>query len=341
MIKFLSIINLIIAAQALFLVVHFFLKKKGEQLLNQLLGFLCFCFAILSIRTYNYFYPFLDVESVWIRISNHVIWFVGPLLYLYVIYHDRKLTRKLVLSNTTPYIFIAMFDILFNSNGHIINLQIISIIQISIYLLLSIKHSLKNYKESKQFFSWILPSLYTMTFLVSLYLIVHIFRGFGSEFFPNELRRSFTSLLAIPIFYIAYKEMNSDNEFGIKPAKYKSSQLSNETTTQYLKTIEKAMQEEKLFLIKNLTLHTFSGLVKIQSRHISQVINQNLGLSFSEYLLKYRLGEAKKNLLDPDNKNLSIFGIAQNSGFSSNSRFYYLFKKETGLTPKQFKDQKK
>ncbi|WP_299229003.1 AraC family transcriptional regulator [uncultured Psychroserpens sp.] len=317
------------------------MKKKGEQLLNQLLGFLCFCFAILSIRTYNYFYPFSDLESVLIRISNHVVWFVGPLLYLYVLYHDKKLTSKLVFYNIFPYFLIALFDIFFNKRDHIIHLQIISIIQISAYLLLSIKHSLKNYKESKQFFSWILPSLYTMTFLVSLYLIVHIFKGFGSELFPNELRRSFTSLLAIPIFYIAYKEMNSDNEFGIKPTKYKSSLLSNETTEQYLRAIEKAMQEEELFLIKNLTLQTFSRLVKIQSRHISQVINQNLGLSFSEYLLKYRLKEAKKNLLDPDNKNLSIFGIAQNSGFSSNSRFYYLFKKETGLTPKQYKDKKR
>ncbi|WP_299365860.1 AraC family transcriptional regulator [Winogradskyella sp.] len=134
--------------------------------------------------------------------------------------------------------------------------------------------------------------------------------------------------------------MNSENEFGIKPKKYKTSPLSNEKTEQYLRKIEKAMREEKLFLIKNLTLKTFSGLVGIQSRHVSQVINHDLGLSFSEYVLKYRLEEVKKNLLNPDNNNLTIHGIAQNSGFTSNSRFNYLFKKETGLTPTQFRNQK-
>ncbi|MEO1030480.1 MAG: helix-turn-helix domain-containing protein [Bacteroidota bacterium] len=340
MIKILSIVSVIIAVQALFLVFHFFFKKKGEKLLNQLLGFLCFCFAILSIRTYNYYYPFMDVESLLVRISNHVIWFVGPLLYLYVLYQHKKPTSKLVLYNIVPYILIAVFDVIFNKGGDTMYLQSISIIQISVYLLLTIKYSLKSYKTSKQFFSWILPSLYIMTFLVSLYLLVYVFKGIGLTFFPSELRRSFTSLLAIPIFYIAYKEMNSDNAFGIKPTKYKTSPLSNEKTELYLKKIETAMREEQMFLNKNLTLQAFSGLIKIQPRYISQVINQKLGLSFSEYLLKYRLQDVKKNLLDPTNKNLSIYGIAQNSGFSSNSRFYYLFKKDTGVTPNQFKDQK-
>ena len=339
MIKILSTICLVIAVQSLFLVFHFFLKKKGDRLLNQLLGFLCLCFAILSIRTYNYYYPFIDFESLLNRVSNHAIWFVGPLLYLYVLYHHEKPTAKFIIYNTVPFILIALFDIFFNKGGNIMYLQSISILQISTYLVLTIRYSYKYYKESRQFFSWILPSLYTMTFLVALYFIVLIFNNIGLELFPNDLRRSFTSLLAIPIFYIAYKEMNSNNEFGIKPKKYKTSPLSNEKTYMYLVKIEKAMQEQKLFLNRNLTLQTFSTMTGIQPRYISQVINQKLKIGFSEYLLKYRLQDVKKNLLDPDNKNLSIYGIAQNSGFSSNSRFYYLFKKDTGLTPKQFKDQ--
>ncbi|MBV7268814.1 helix-turn-helix domain-containing protein [Winogradskyella luteola] len=341
LVKILSIINIIIAVQAIFLVFHFFFKRKGEKILNILLGLLCFCFAILSIRTCYHLNSFLGIETLLLRVSLHVAWFIGPLLFLYVLFYEGKLNKRIVFFNTTPYVFIALFDIIFNRHDYIIDLQNLFIIQIIIYLMLIIRHCFKNYRRAKQFYSWILPSLFTMSFLISFYLVSILCRNFGIDFFSNGLMRNFKSLLVIPVFYIAYKEMNSTNEFGIKPKKYKTSPLSREKREMYLKKIEKIMREEKLFLNKNLTLQIFSKLIGIQSKYISQVINQNLDLSFSEYLLQYRIEEVKKNLFDPKKANLTIYGIAQDSGFSSNSRFNYLFKKDTGLTPKQFRTQKR
>jgi len=341
LIKVILIINIIIAVQAFFLVFHFFFKKKGDKSLNRLLGSLCFCFAILAIRAYTYINPFLEIETIFTRISHHVIWFIGPLFYLYVISYEHKPSKKRVLLNIVPYVLIALGGIFFNWGSHIVYLQKLSVIQVSIYLILSIRYCFKNYKRAKQFYSWILPALFTMTFMIVFYLVIVVSIDFNINILPSELRRSLSSFLAIPIFYITYKEMNSSNEFGIQPKKYKTSPLSTEKRAIYLKKIEKEMQEEKVFLNQNLTLQTFSKSIGIQSKYISQVINQNLDLSFSEYLLQYRIDEVKKNLLDPKKANLTIYGIAQDSGFSSNSRFNYLFKKDTGLTPKQFRNQKK
>ena len=50
--KILAILNLIITVQALFLCLHFIFKSKGLMILNRLLAFLCFTFAVISLNTY-------------------------------------------------------------------------------------------------------------------------------------------------------------------------------------------------------------------------------------------------------------------------------------------------
>ena len=52
----------------------------------------------------------------------------------------------------------------------------------------------------------------------------------------------------------------------------------------------------------------------------------------------YRVEEAKKKLLDPAFKHLSVLGIAEEVGFSSKSSFNSVFKKHTGTTPSEFRN---
>jgi len=133
--------------------------------------------------------------------------------------------------------------------------------------------------------------------------------------------------------------MNSKNDFGLQTKKYKTTHLSDEKLKAYLKCIEEVMKEEQLFLQKSLTLQNFSQQTGIKSKYISQTINQLKGMSFSEYILQFRLEKVKVELVDSKNKHITIYGIAQDCGFNSNSRFSHLFKKYTGLTPKQFQQK--
>ena len=101
------------------------------------------------------------------------------------------------------------------------------------------------------------------------------------------------------------------------------------------------MTENQHYLNPNLTLQQFAKHLNIPSKYVSQTINQNLNISFSEFLLSFRLEEVKKNLLDPKKQHLTINGIAEESGFSSPSRFNHLFKQKTGLTPSQYQKENK
>ncbi len=341
MLKFLSIINLIVAVQALFLFLHFILKSKGTKVLNRLLALLCLCFTLILINTYISLNNF-EARSILLQdIANNVMWFIGPSLYLYVIYNLKKPSKKVILLHLLPYLFPSIVDIFFNWQAFDTIIPIMGFTQMSIYLFLSLQFCFKNYKAEQQFYSWVLPSIIAFTLLVALNFCLTILRNFGIDVLPNTILQSFTSLLAIPIFYIAYKEMNSANTYGIQPKKYKTTPLSNEKSKDYLLRIKTAMDEEKLYRDTTLKLSRFAEKISIPSKYVSQVINQNLNLSFSDYLIQLRLEDAKKNLNNPSKQHLTIFGIAQESGFTSSSRFNYLFKKHTGLTPSQFQKQNK
>lgn len=337
--EFISILNLIIAVQALFLSVHFFFKNKGERLLNRILSFLCLAFAIIAFNTYQNLKGILIGNSIIQDISNNMMWFIAPSLYLYTIYKDKSPDRKIIALNLLPFVIPASIDLLFNWYWFSQNVAIIGFIQMCAYLFLSIRYVVSNYTKSNEFYHWILPSVIVFTVLVLVNIGFILLRINGIELLSNPAQQSFTSLLVIPIFFLAYKEMNSTNDFGISPKKYQTTHLSEEHVKGYLEKIENAMKEEQLFLIKQLTLRKFSQHINIQPKYISQAINQQKGLGFSEYVLQFRLEKVKAELVDSKNKHLTIFGIAQDCGFNSNSRFSHLFKKHTGLTAKQFQQK--
>jgi len=207
------------------------------------------------------------------------------------------------------------------------------------YLVSALYVCVKHFKTERQFFSWALPSIIAFTVLVVLNFSLTILRHFEIEVLPRPILQSFTSLLAIPIFYIAYKEMNSANSYGIAPKKYKTTPLSTQKAAEYLQKITAAMDDDHCYCDTTLKLSSFAEKIGIPPKYVSQVINQNLNLSFTDYLIQLRLEDAKRSLKAPEKQHFTISAIAEESGFASSSRFNYVFKKHTGLTPSQYQKQ--
>lgn len=93
------------------------------------------------------------------------------------------------------------------------------------------------------------------------------------------------------------------------------------------------MKEEQLFLDNSLTIFTLAKKLETNSKYLSKLINQSLDKNFALFVNEYRIEFAKKMLLNPSNKNLTIEYIGEKSGFKSKSAFNAAFKKITGLTP--------
>ena len=85
---------------------------------------------------------------------------------------------------------------------------------------------------------------------------------------------------------------------------------------------------------RNLTLEEVAGHVHLNPTYFSTLFKQSSGSSFKEYLNIVRVEESKRLLANTD---YSIIDIAVATGFENQSYFSKVFKKYTGLTPKQYR----
>lgn len=96
------------------------------------------------------------------------------------------------------------------------------------------------------------------------------------------------------------------------------------------------MKEEAPYLNPDLSLRSLAALIDIHPNQLSWLLNESLGKNFNEFINHYRIETFKKLAKDPANANITVLGLAYDSGFNSKTVFNTYFKKETGLTPKQF-----
>ena len=96
------------------------------------------------------------------------------------------------------------------------------------------------------------------------------------------------------------------------------------------------MQEEKLYLQPELSLADISGRLRTNVSVLSGVVNNAFGKNFNDFVNEYRVKEFQERIQLPENKNITLLGIAFDCGFNSKATFNRSFKKFTGKAPKEF-----
>lgn len=119
--------------------------------------------------------------------------------------------------------------------------------------------------------------------------------------------------------------------------KYERSTLTPERAERYLKRLREVMEAERPYADGELTLQKLAGRLSIPAQHLSQTVNGRLNQSFTDFVNAYRVAEAKRKLTDPRLKHYSVLAIAEEVGFNSKSAFNAVFKKQTGMTPSEFR----
>ena len=110
---------------------------------------------------------------------------------------------------------------------------------------------------------------------------------------------------------------------------------------------QKSRTEESLYqnvaayieehLDEDLSLEKLAGEFFVSKYHIAHVFKDNLGLSIHQYITKNRLALCREAILGQ----MSITEAYQTFGFGDYSSFYRAFKKEYGISPKDFRDMQK
>lgn len=86
---------------------------------------------------------------------------------------------------------------------------------------------------------------------------------------------------------------------------------------------------------ENLSLDSVAKAVGFSKSYLSMVFKQEMGINFSVYLTTYRIEKAKQLLVQT---NMKIYEIAEKVGFSTPYYFSKVFKEQTGMSCKEYKD---
>ncbi|MEQ9022616.1 MAG: helix-turn-helix domain-containing protein [Pseudomonadales bacterium] len=88
----------------------------------------------------------------------------------------------------------------------------------------------------------------------------------------------------------------------------------------------------------DMTIASLARSLDVPEHKLRRVINQQLGYrNFSQFLNHYRIARAQKQLADPALRDTPILTLALELGYGSIGPFNRAFRKQTGLTPSQFR----
>lgn len=106
----------------------------------------------------------------------------------------------------------------------------------------------------------------------------------------------------------------------------------NEGTQQYSANIQQAVDYIRAHFCENLSLQDAAQSVFLNNEYFSRRFKKEVGVNFSEYLLKLRLDEADHLLRQTD---LRVGEIAERVGIGNVSYFSMVYKKQFGSTPNE------
>ncbi len=146
---------------------------------------------------------------------------------------------------------------------------------------------------------------------------------------------SFSLLMAIGVLAVLWHQHQKDQTRNQTSTPYANKKMSEEHAEPFILDLEKMMSEKKVYLDANLTLPRLAKMLSWSAPKLSQLLNDNLQKSFTEYINAYRIEHAKTLLMGESM--MKMEALAERCGFNSLSTFYSAFKKHTQLTPAKYK----
>lgn len=247
--------------------------------------------------------------------------------------------------------------------------QNIGLVSLMIYFIVSIRYynlyrklmyQVLSYADTV-LFKWIKTYLYAFLIMLSLPLVLDIISSFYPEIDSYTGTWWFFLFFSIIMYYIALTgysnpivtkipfeisifpnqpalllQSNQNEEVIIDIKQETFTEKESPETTIWKNKIETLIESEKLYQNPELTLTDLAKKLETNASVISKTINQGFGMNFNDFINLYRIDAVKKAFEAGDHKKSTLLGIAFDCGFNSKATFNRAFKKNTGLSPKEF-----
>lgn len=118
---------------------------------------------------------------------------------------------------------------------------------------------------------------------------------------------------------------------------FNDSDYSEGKDRQILEELQRLFEVEKVYLDGDITIESLATMLGTNRNVLSKIVNQHLKRTFPALLNMYRVNEAVRLLTEEKSRNYTIEAVAQMCGYNNRQVFHSAFKKETGLTPMEFR----
>jgi len=195
--------------------------------------------------------------------------------------------------------------------------------------------------------SYLLQPTHTLLLLIGFTAVVStLLNILGRELFDGSLLvcipAVMMSILLFSLGYVAAHTTMPQETVAIDEGEEdKARTATTEETDELMHKIGTALREQQLFTNPSLTIQDLANAVGSNRTYVSNCINRRTGLSFSQYVARYRVEHAQTILCSNEysSDHEAVANAMALSGFASDQTFYRIFKDLTGLTPLQYRQQ--
>ena len=359
--------------QALMLAVFLF-KKRTNNNANLILAFLIVSFGVSCFfYGFNSIAFFLNYPHL-IRLDWGIPLLFGPLIYLYtvsLINGESSIQKQYI--HFLPYLLNLIILVPFFIKSSEEKIQILNYFTASItsgidkyyyynfflrlaISIISLSYAYKSIKvvhdyrrkllneyssTEKMKLDWLRILLYSYVIISFIFILVNAVT-FGDRYPHFDYTVYYFLFIFIFIYMLSYKALSQPKIVILTSIDIPQSNRKRSLKKEMKPSIEaiqlqEYIQKKKPYLNGELTASELAQELKISRHQLSQILNEELGKSFYDFINEYRSEEFKERIQLPENNHLTLLGIAFDSGFNSKTTFNTIFKKTTGLTPSQYK----
>ena len=231
-------------------------------------------------------------------------------------------------------------------------LMFVSFAQMILYLAFTFQLFYNYRKRIQQYFSntyklelnWILSFLVVFT---TLFLYSSLQDFIGSLFVNlNYQQRWWLNLfMALVVLFVGIRGYFTDTNklnrlsFSFSPNLETITQIKEDKKLFSKKDVEQVaeyMKMKKPYLNPDLNLSDLADSLQLNRAQLSQIINSEFHKNFNDFINEYRVNTFKEKLKNGEHQNLSLLGVAYDSGFNSKATFNRVFKKFTLSSPTEY-----
>lgn len=324
---------------------YFFVFNKSKSLSSVFLGLLLLALSVrIGKSVVFYFNP--KLSKFYLQIGLSACFFIGPFLYFFL-KSSLENVKKTPFSWKLHLLFLLAIIVGFGvalpyqSFPNFWYRYFIRFIyaEWAVYMVLAawlLRGTITQYFQKRD---TITPldslslSIFGGTMAVLIAYLMALFNVFWGAYIVGPIIFSF--LLYFNILVLMSRS-NKINIFEQQPTKYQAKKINDDEVRSLSLKLQEVVNTKEIYSNPELKINDLAQKMNISAHQLSQLLNDNLGKSFPNFINEIRIEKACE-LMEIDNR-LKLEAIGYEVGFNSKSTFFAAFKKIKGTTPLTYKE---